>query len=106
MPRMSPIFRADRSDAAASTTHAIMRDESRSRNTTKRRTAPTRRTSSQGANGVPNGIGYIPVLSPRHRDSQSNRSHNGNVGFVQNRLPGTDNTMARQAHRKGSPGLP
>jgi len=34
-----------------------MRDESRSRNTTKRRTAPTRRTSSAGANGVPNGIG-------------------------------------------------
>src|SRR5438128_5986277 len=54
---MSPIFRVDRSDAAASTTHAIMRDESRSRNTTKRRTAPTRRTSSAGANGVPNGIG-------------------------------------------------
>src|SRR5438105_1218677 len=45
----------------------------------------------------------VVIIPPR---TTSIRSHPGNVGFVQNRLPGTDDTMARQAHRKGSPGLP
>src|SRR5436309_1935749 len=70
---MSPIFRADRSVAAASTTRAIMRDQSRSRNTTKRRTAPTRRTSSRRANGVPNGIADVPLTGARRRGSEFRR---------------------------------